>query len=207
MKVLMLNGSPHEKGCTYTALCKVGEALFAHGIEYEIVHIGKKPVGGCTACGGCKKTGRCAFDDGRIAEIAEKMQTADAFVVGSPVYYASANGSLIGIMDRLFMTASGVMKHKPAAAVVSARRAGTSATLDILQKYFAYGEMPVVSSWYWNMVHGSTPADVEKDVEGVQVMHRLGDNMAWLLFSIAAGREKGIAPPAPEVRKTFNYIR
>ncbi len=207
MKVLMINGSPHAKGCTYTALTEVGAALAAQGIEYEIVHIGAKPVGGCTGCGGCRKAGKCVFDDGLIASIAEKMQTADGLVVGSPVYFASANGSLIGLLDRLWMTAGAAMRHKPAAAVTSARRAGTTATLDILYKYFSYAEMPIVSSHYWNMVHGSRAEDVAVDVEGVQIMHRLGQNMAWILSAIDAGRRAGIEPPAAEPRVSFNYVR
>lgn len=207
MKVLMINGSPHAKGCTYTALTEVGRALTEQGIEYEIIHIGTKPVGGCTGCGGCRKGKKCVFDDGLIASIAEKMQTADALVVGSPVYFASANGSLIGLLDRLWMTAGAAMRHKPAAAVTSARRAGTTATLDIIYKYFSYAEMPIVSSHYWNMVHGSRAEDVSVDVEGVQIMHRLGQNMAWLLSAIDAGRRAGIEPPAVEPRVSFNYVR
>jgi len=207
MKVLMINGSPHAKGCTYTALTEVGRGLAEQGHEYEIVHIGAKPVGGCTGCGGCRKAGKCVFDDGLIASIAEKMQTADALVVGSPVYFASVNGSLLGLLDRLWMTAGAAMRHKPAAAVVSARRAGTTATLDILYKYFSYAEMPIVSSMYWNMVHGSRPEDVAEDVEGVQIMHRLGQNMAWILSAIGAGRAAGMNPPEPEKRVSFNYVR
>ncbi len=207
MKVLMINGSPHACGCTYTALCHVADALKEQGIEREIVHIGAKPVGGCTACRACHTAKKCVFDDGLIASIAEKMETADALVVGSPVYYASVNGSLLGLLDRLWMTAGGVMRHKPAAAIVSARRAGTTATLEILHKYFSFAEMPIVSSFYWNMVHGSCAEDVAVDVEGVQVMHRLGQNMAWLLSAIDAGRKAGIEPPAPEKRVSFNYVR
>ncbi len=207
MKVLMLNGSPHEKGCTYTALTHVEKSLQAAGIETEIVHIGKTPVGGCTACGGCRKAGKCVFDDGRIAAVAEKMKEADALVVGSPVYYASVNGSLLGFLDRLWMTAGSVLRHKPAAALVSARRGGTTAALDILHKYFSYAEMPIVSSFYWNMVHGNSPEDVEKDLEGVHIMERLGKNMAWMLLSLEAGRRAGVLPPEPERRTSFNYIR
>jgi len=207
MKVLMINGSPHANGCTYTALCHVAEALKEQGIESEIVHIGAKPVCGCTACGACRKTGKCAFDDGLIASIAEKMASADGLIVGSPVHYASVSGSLLGLLDRLWMAAGGVMRHKPAAAIVSARRAGTTATLDILHKYFSFAEMPIVSSFYWNMVHGSKSEDVDADVEGVQIMHRLGRNMAWLLSAIDAGRKAGIEPPAPEKRVSFNYVR
>lgn len=207
MKVLMINGSPHAKGCTYTALTEVGRSLTEQGIEYEIVHIGAKPVGGCTGCGGCRKTKQCVFDDGLIASIAEKMQTADGLVVGSPVYFASANGSLIGLLDRLWMTAGASMRHKPAAAVTSARRAGTTATLDVIYKYFSYAEMPIVSSHYWNMVHGSRAEDVVVDVEGVQIMRRLGQNMAWILSAINAGRRAGIEPPTAEPRVSFNYVR
>ena len=135
------------------------------------------------------------------------MEAADALIVGSPVYFASVNGSLLGLLDRFFMTAGMSVRHKPAAAVVSARRAGTTAALDVLTKYFTYAEMPVVSSFYWNMVHGNRPEEVEADVEGVQVMQRLGKNMAWLLRSIEAGRKEGIEPPSPEKRVSFNYVR
>ncbi len=207
MKVLMINGSPHENGCTFTALSEVSKPLSEAGIDYEIVHIGKKPIGGCTACGACKTLKRCAFDDGLIAAIAEKMAAADALVVGSPVYYASPNGSLICLLDRLWRTAGDALRHKPAAAVVSARRAGTTATLDVLYKYFAFAEMPIVTSQYWNMVHGSRAEDVAVDVEGVQIMHRLGKNMAWMLRSLEAARKAGIEPPEAEARVAFSYIR
>ncbi|MBQ8746952.1 MAG: flavodoxin family protein [Clostridia bacterium] len=208
MKVLMINGSPHEAGCTYTALTEVAKPLTDAGIEVEIVHIGKKPIGGCTACGGCKTLRKCVFDDGLIASIAEKMAQADALIVGSPVYYASPNGSLIGLLDRLWMTAgAAALRHKPAAAVVSARRAGTTASLEVLYKYFAFAEMPIVSSQYWNMVHGSRAEDVAVDVEGVQIMRRLGQNMAWMLRSLEAARAAGIEPPKAEPRVSFNYIR
>ncbi len=207
MKVLMINGSPHAAGCTNAALREVGKALSEAGIEFEIVHIGAKPIGGCTACRACRTAKKCVFDDGVIASIAEKMASCDALVVGSPVYFASPNGSLIGLLDRLWMTAGSVLRHKPAAAVVSARRAGTTATLDMLYKYFSYAEMPIVSSHYWNMVHGSTAEDVYVDVEGVQIMRRLGQNMAWLLTAIDAGRKAGVTPPEAETRVSFSYIR
>lgn len=207
MKVLMINGSPNANGCTYTALSHVAKALAAEGIDSEIVQIGKKPFGGCTGCRACRTLGKCAFDDGFIASLVEKMEAADALIVGSPVYFASVNGSLLGLLDRFFMTAGTSVRHKPAAAVVSARRAGTTAALDVLTKYFTYAEMPVVSSFYWNMVHGNRPEEVEEDIEGVQVMQRLGKNMAWLLRSIEAGRKEGIEPPSPEKRVSFNYVR
>ncbi len=207
MKVLMINGSPHENGCTYTALRAVAQSLCASGIESEIVHIGKKPIGGCTACGACKTAKKCVFDDGIIASISEKMAAADALVVGSPVYYASPNGSLICLLDRLWRVAGDALRHKPAAAVVSARRAGTTASLEVLHKYFSFAEMPIVSSCYWTMVHGNKMQEAESDLEGMQIMHRLGTNMAWLLTAIDAGRKAGVIPPAPEARVAFSYIR
>lgn len=206
MKVILLNGSPHEQGCTYTALQEVAGALGASGIETELIQMGKQPIAGCTACGACKKTGRCVFSGDSVNETLEKMEQADGLVVGSPVYYASPNGSIVSYLDRLFF-AGNCFAYKPAAAVASARRAGTTATLDMLNKYFSISNMMVVSSQYWNMVHGSCPEDVRKDEEGLQTMRVLGNNMAWLLKSIEAGKAAGIALPDQEERKYTNFIR
>ncbi len=206
MKVILLNGSPHEQGCTYTALNEVAGALLANGIETELIQMGKGPVAGCTACGACKQTGRCIFANDPVNEALEKMEQADGLVVGSPVYYASPNGSIVSFLDRMFY-AGNCFAYKPAAAVASARRAGTTATLDMLNKYFSISNMMVVSSQYWNMVHGSCPEDVKKDEEGLQTMRVLGNNMAWLLKSIEAGKAAGIPLPEEEPRKRTNFIR
>ena len=207
MKVLMVNGSPNKSGCTYTALCEVEKILMSEGIQTEIVHIGSKPIQGCTACGHCY-TGpdRCVFDDDLVNRILEKGEEADAFIFGSPVYYASANGAMIALMDRLFY-AGNCFAYKPAACVVSARRAGTTAALDQMLKYLTISNMMVVGSQYWAMVHGSTPAQVQQDLEGMQVMRTLGKNMAWLLKSIEAGKQAGIALPEREKRIWTNFIR
>ncbi len=188
MKVLLINGSPHENGCTYTALSEVAKTLETEGIETQIFHIGKKPVRGCIACGACGKLGKCVFDDDPANEMMKLMQEADGIVIGSPVYYAGPNGALCALLDRAFYAGSG-FEFKPAAAVVSARRSGTTATFDRLNKYFTINRMPVVSSQYWNGVHGFTPDDVKKDEEGLQTMRTLGRNMAWMLKSIADGKQ------------------
>ena len=203
MKLLLINGSPHANGCTYTALSEVAKTLEAEGIETQIFQIGKGPVRGCIACGACGKLGKCAFDDDPANEMLQLMREADGIVVGSPVYYAGPNGALCALLDRAFYAGSG-FAFKPAAAVVSARRSGTTATFDRLNKYFTMNRMPIVSSQYWNGVHGFTPDDVRKDEEGLQTMRTLGRNMAWMLKSIAAGNQ-----PAPEIEpwKPTNFIR
>ena len=209
MKVLLVNGSPHEKGCTYTALTVVAEALNKEGIETEIFHIGSDPISGCRGCGACRKQklGKCVVDD-IVNVFGEKAKEADGFVFGSPVHYASSCGTLSAFMDRLFYsTGKDTMRLKPAAAVASARRAGTTATLDIINKYFTISEMPVVSSRYWNMVHGSTPDDVMKDEEGVATMRILGKNMAYLLKALDAAKKAGIPRPEQEPNVRTNFIR
>ena len=206
MKVLLLNGSPHEKGCTYRALTEVAGALTNEGIETEIVHIGNQAIHGCIGCGKCAAAGRCVFKGDPVNAFLDKMEHADGLVVGSPVYYASANGSLYSFLDRLFYAGS-CFAFKPAAAVASARRAGTTATLDSMNKYFTISQMPVVSSQYWNMVHGNSPEEVEQDLEGLQVMRTVGKNMAWLLHCIEAGKAAGITTPEPEQRLRSNFIR
>ena len=208
MKVLLVNGSPHEHGCTNRALVEIQKTLIEEGVEAEILWLGKKPIGGCMACGACHKTGKCAFGDkDGLNEIAAKCAEADGFVFGSPVYYASANGTLIGFMDRLFYSAGRNLAHKPAAAIVSARRGGTTATFDQLNKYFTISQMPVVSSTYWNMVHGSKSEDVAQDLEGLQTMRNLGTNMAWLLNCLEAGKRSGIEIPTVERSACTNFIR
>lgn len=207
MKVLMLNGSPHEKGCTYTALSEVAGELNKAGIETEIMHVGGEAVRGCMGCGACSKLGKCIFGDDKVNEAVEKMRESDGLVIGSPVHYASASGAITSFMDRFFYSGGSAAAHKPGAAVVSARRAGTTATLDQLNKYFMITQMPVVSSQYWNMVHGQCPEDVKKDEEGMQIMRVLGRNMAWMLKSIEAGKAAGIELPGTEEKKRTNFIR
>ena len=206
MKVLLINGSPNEKGCTYTALSEVAATLNENGVETEIASIGKQPIRGCIGCGGCAGKRRCVFGDDIVNSMIEKMEQADGLIIGSPVYFASPNGNLMSMLDRFFY-AGGCFAHKPAAAVASARRAGTTVTLDDLNKYFGIRQMPVVSSTYWNMVHGSKPEDVKKDEEGLQTMRNLGRNMAWLLKCIAAGKENGVEPPMSENTNRTNFIR
>ncbi len=207
MKVLLINGSPRKAGCTYTALSEVEKTLREEGMETEIVHIGTDPIRGCTACGHCY-TGpdRCVFDDDAVNRILEKAEKADAFVFGSPVYYASANGALIALMDRLFY-AGDCFRYKPGACVVSARRAGTTAALDQMLKYLTISNMMVVGSQYWAMVHGNKPEQVREDSEGLQTMRVLGRNMAWLLKCIEAGKQAGVALPETEARLRTNFIR
>lgn len=205
MKVLLVNGSPHEKGCTYTALSVVADTLEKNGIETEIFWIGNKPLSGCIACMSCRKTGKCVWND-KVNEFAAKAEQADGFVFGSPVHYAHAGGAITSFMDRLFYSSSKYLAYKPAASVVSSRRAGGPATFDMLNKYYAISNMPIVSSNYWNEVHGSVAEDVLKDEEGVQTMRVLGNNMAWVLKCLALGKENGLAPEKEEKIRT-NYIR
>ena len=212
MKVMLINGSPHEKGCTYTALMECAKTLNEGGIETEVFWIGKKPVQGCVACGGCGRLGRCAFND-IVNEFIEKARTADGFIFGSPVYFSGMNGSLMSFMDRAFFAGprhkdGNPFAFKPAAAVVSARRAGTTSALDQMNKYFLHGQLPVISSRYWNMVHGNTPEEVMQDEEGLQIMRQLGRNMAWFLKLKEAGREAGSPLPEQEEKRiATSFIR
>ena len=204
MKVLLINGSPHATGCTFTALSEVAKALNEQGVETQIYHIGAKPVRGCIACSGCSLGNGCVFCDDAANEMAALMAAADGIVVGSPVYYAGPNGALCALLDRAFQSAGRKFAYKPAAAVVSARRSGTTATFDRLNKYFTINKMPIVSSQYWNGVHGFTPEDVAKDEEGLQTMRTLGYNMAWMLKNIQKGKEP---LPQAEPRKRTNFIK
>jgi multimeric flavodoxin WrbA len=203
MNVLLINGSPHEKGCTYTALAEVAGELNKNGIETRIYHIGKGPVRGCVACGACKKAEACAFDDDPCNEIIRLMSAANGVVIGSPVYYAGANGALCALLDRVFFAARDSVAYKPGAAVVSCRRGGAGSAFDRLNKYFTINNMPVVSSKYWNSVHGNTPDEVRRDAEGLQVMRILGRNMAWLLNSLQAANP----PEQTEAPLRTNFIR
>lgn len=207
MKVLLFNGSPHAKGCTYTALHEVEKELNEQGIETEVIQVGNQLIHGCAACGYCyTHPNECAFKDDLVNEVLEKTKEADGFIFGSPVYYASCNGVLSAFMDRLFYAGRHFM-YKPGACIVSARRAGTTAALDQMNKYLTISRMPVVSANYWNMVHGAKANEVEEDKEGMQVMRDLGRNMAWLLRCIEAGKEAGVAMPVREKRVWTNFIR
>ena len=206
MQVLMINGSPHEKGCTYTALSEVAGQLEKQGIEGNIFHIGEEAVRGCGGCGGCVKSGYCIFEDDSVNACIDLARKADGIVVGSPVYYAGPNGSLCAFLDRMFFAKSGGYAYKPAAAIVSCRRGGASAAFDRLNKYFTISNMPVVPSQYWNAIHGNTPEEVRQDLEGMQIMRTLGRNMAWLLKCLEAA--KGTVPyPETEPRLMTNFIR
>jgi len=211
MKVLLINGSPHEKGCTYTALNEVSKTLNGEGIDTEIFWIGIKPLAGCTACYSCAKTGRCVFNDS-VNDFLALAKSADGFVFGTPVHYAAASGAITSFMDRAFYCdalayGKETFALKPAAAVLSARRAGTTAAFDQLNKYFTIQEMPVISSRYWNMVHGTKPEDVLKDEEGLYTMRVLARNMAFFMKCKEAGIKAGV--PLPEKEKPYitNFIR
>lgn len=207
MKVLFINGSPHEKGCTYTGMQEIAKVLNENGIETEFVWLGNGPVRDCIGCGACRTKGKCVFDDDIVNELAEKAKDFDGFIFGTPVYYAHPTGRVLSIMDRLFYSGGANMAHKPAACIASARRAGTTATLDAITKHLTINQMPVVSSTYWNMVHGSKPEDVAKDLEGLQTMRNIGYNMTWILKCIEAGKEKGINAPINQKTERTGFIR
>ena len=206
MKVLLINSSAHEKGCTYRALSEVAMSLNEEGIETEIVHL-KDPINDCIGCWSCKKTGECIIKDDMVNDFVKKAKDYDGFVFGSPVYYAHPSGRLLSFMDRIFYSGSSAFAYKPAAAVVSARRAGTTASLDVIMKHFMINKMPVISSSYWNMVHGNKPEQVENDLEGLQTLRTLGQNMAWILKCIEAGKKEGIDIPKAEEKVWTNFIR
>ena len=206
MKVILVNGSPHQYGCTYTALTEIADTLKKEMIETEIFWIQTKPISGCLGCKGCVKTGKCVLND-TVNDFLEKASSADGFIFGSPVHYAGASGMLTSFMDRAFYHKAGIFQGKPTAAIASCRRGGASATFDQLNKYFTICSMPVVSSQYWNMVHGNTPEEVKKDLEGLQTMRTLGRNMAWMLKCIEAGKQAGISFPTHEEKIATNFIR
>ena len=206
MKVLLINGSPREKGCTYTALAEAISVFEKNGVETELVWVGNKPVAGCIACGACAKTGKCFIDD-KVNDIIEHFDEYDGVIVGSPVYYAGVSGQITSFLDRLFYAGSRKVKGKPAAAIVSCRRGGASAAFEIINKYFMMTNMPVVTSLYWNQVHGNTPEEVKKDLEGLQTVRVLAQNMIWLMRSIEAGRAAGVEYPTYEPKQRTNFIR
>ena len=205
-KVLLINGSPHEFGCTYTALKEVADTLEKNGVETEILYLGTKPVAGCIACGKCGQTGRCVFDD-QVNRVLDKLDEYSGIVVGSPVYFAGPTGQICAFLDRLFYCGGGRMAGKIAASVVSCRRGGASASFDRLNKYFSISNMHVAGSQYWNQIHGKTPAQAVKDLEGLQTMRTLGQNIAWLIKSIEAGEAAGLAAPEYEKTQITNFIQ
>jgi len=211
MKVLLINGSPNERGSTFTALRFVSEALEEEGVEAEIFQIPRAPVSGCRACFACRAKGnnRCVIDGDAVNIILEKMEGSDALVLGSPVYYAAPNGQLLAVLDRVFFSGGGTFAGKPAAAVCAARRGGATATLEVLQKYFTISGMPMAPSTYWPMIHGMGAEEVVRDEEGVQVMQMLGKNIAWLIKCIDAGKKAGVfQPDVPGGEKvSTNFIR
>lgn len=204
MKVLLINGSPRKAGNTFLALAEVASALNENGIGTRIVHIGNKPVYGCIGCNKCDGQGQCIFKDEAYTRICESLQDADGIVVGSPVFYAGPNGALCAVLDRIFYSCGRLLAYKPAAAVVACRRGGASAAFDRLNKYFTISNMPVVSSRYWNDVHGMLPGEAAQDAEGKQTMRTLGRNMAWMLKNLKNGGEP--VPPS-EPKQMTNFIR
>ncbi len=207
MKVLLLNGSTRKNGCTYLALSEVTKALETDGVETEIVQLGSDPVWDCIGCNSCQGSGHCVFEDDVVNAWIAKAREADGFVFGSPVYFAHPTGHILSVLDRMFYAGADAFLHKPGAAVVTARRAGTTASLDVLNKYMTDAQMPVVTSTYWNMVFGPAPELVEQDKEGLQTMRNLGRNMAWLLKCIQAGAQQGVTPPAAETEHWTNFNR
>ena len=206
MKVLMLNGSCNPKGCTYTALTEVGKTLTSAGIDYEIVQLDGGPVRDCIGCNQCSKNG-CVFTDDGVNDFIAKSRQADGFVFGTPVYYAHPSGRVLSFLDRVFYAGGGAFAGKPGAAVASARRAGTTASLDALGKYFGISNMVTVGSTYWNMVHGNTPEEVRQDAEGMQTMRNLARNLLWMVQCIQAGKAAGLQPPQAESEARTNFIR
>jgi len=205
MKVLLINGSPKVKGNTAFALEQMAEVFASEGVETEIIQVGSQPIRGCIACGSCYKTGKCVFED-LVNETAQKLKEADGIVVGSPVYYAAPNGTLISFLDRLFYSASYDLRMKVGAAVVCARRGGCTAAFDVLNKYFSISQMPIASSSYWNMIHGGKPGEAQQDLEGIRTMRNLARNMAFMMRAISREKE-ATGLPTPEEKVFTNFIR
>ncbi|MDF9825425.1 multimeric flavodoxin WrbA [Breznakia sp. PF5-3] len=206
MKVILVNGSPKSNGCTYTALKEVSKELTKEGIETEVFQLGNEPIMGCIGCRVCKQTGRC-FKEDLVNEFLDKIDDADGFVFGTPVHYAGASGSITSFLDRVFYSAGNRFDYKPGAAIVSCRRGGATAAFDQMNKYFTISNMPIVSSQYWNMVHGNSPEEVLQDLEGLQTMRTLGKNMAWLLKCIDSGKKQNVAYPEKEKIQRTNFVR
>lgn len=205
MKVLLVNGSSRKNGCTNTALSEVERALNEEGVETEIFYIGNEALPDCIACRKCREIGRCVFND-IVNEFVEKAKSVDGFIFGSPVYYAHPSGRLLTFMDRAFYSGSAAFRFKPAAAVLSARRAGTTASMDVINKYFTISSMPIISSTYWNQVYGAQPEQVSEDKEGLMTMYNIGKNMAWVLKCLELGKEHGLTHPENEKTLT-NFIK
>ncbi len=211
MKVLLFNGSPHSQGCTFTTLTEIANTLKEEGIESEIFHVGNDAIKSCMACRACANLGKCVVND-RVNEFVELMEKCDGLIIGSPVHYASSSGATVAFLDRAFFSASmsgrrDIFEHKPGSSIASARRAGTTATLDQLNKYFTISQMPIISGRYWNMVHGSNPDEVRQDLEGMQNMRILARNMAWHLKCQQAAKEAGVEMPKKEETIWTNFIR
>lgn len=206
MKVLMISGSPHKAGSSRLALDEMKKVFEAEGVETELIEVGAGPISGCTACGACKKTGVCVIDD-MVNEAIKKLEAADALVVATPVHYASPAGALLAFLDRMFYAGGSKFAHKPAAALACARRAGTTASVDVMNKYFTISQMPVVSSTYWNGLYGVCPEAAAQDAEGLQTARNLARNMAWLIKCIEAGRAVGFPAPTAERGNVTNFIR
>ena len=203
-KVLLFNGSPRENGCTATALKEMISVFETEGIETELIHVGNKDIRGCKACNYCKKNGKCIYDDDLVNEVAPKLEEADGIVIGSPVYFASPNGTILSFMDRLFYSTLSSKHMKVGASVVSCRRGGNTASFDVLNKYFTIKGMPVVSSTYWNQVHGYSAEDAKKDLEGMQTMRNLARNMSFLIKAIADAKDK-YGLPVVEKKQVTNF--
>lgn len=206
-KVILVNGSPHHHGCTFTALDEVAGELEKCGVQTEHFWIGARPVMACIACGKCGQTKRCWYAEDTLNSFLDKAGEADAFVFGTPIYYASISGQLKSFLDRAFYGKSALFTNKPAAAVVSCRRGGATGGWEDVNRFFGISNMPIVTSQYWNQVHGNTPDEVRQDAEGLQTMRRLGQNMAWLLRCIEAGKAAGVEPPQGEPLVRTNFIR
>lgn len=206
MKVLLVNGSPHPHGCTDVALSEVAMQLGKHGIETEMLWLGNEAIHGCIACGKCRKAGKCIFDDA-VNRVAAKAEEYDGIVVGSPVYYGGPDSQICAFLDRLFYSAGKKVVRKPAAAVVSCRRGGATASFERLNKYFEMSNMPLVTSQYWNQIHGNNAEEAKQDAEGLQTMRTLAENMAWLLKCIEAGKKAGVEEPVYEPFHATNFIR
>ncbi len=206
MKIVLVNGSPNEKGCTYTALKEIEKILNENNVDTEIFWIGNKPLSGCIGCKACIKTGKCFIDDS-VNVFLQKAEETDGYIFGSPVHFAATSGSISSFMDRVFFKRKHIFSNKLAASITTCRRAGGTSSLDEINKYFAISNMPIVSSSYWNIVYGNTPEEIKRDEEGMQTMRHLGHNMAWLLKCIDAGKKANIAFPKKENPITTNYIR
>ncbi|MCI9290393.1 MAG: flavodoxin family protein [Clostridia bacterium] len=210
MKVLLINGSNKTNGCTNRALEEVAKVLVENGVEYEIFQVGAAPIRDCIGCNQCSaklKNNTCIFNDDVVNQLIKKASECDGFVFGTPVYYAHPSGRILSLLDRVFYAGSRVFKHKPAFAIASARRAGTTASIDVLNKYFMFAQMPVVSSSYWNMVHGNIPEQVEQDLEGLQTMRNAARNLVWLMKCIELGKVNNVEPPKNESGVRTSFIR